>query len=408
MRILYYDCFAGISGDMNLAAMLELGIEKSFLESELAKLHLPDHYKIEAQRDSRCGIFGTRVDVHTHSHSHSDTSTHSHSHDHRGFTEIAAFIDESDLSDPVKQTSLAIFRRIGEAEAHVHGCTIDEIHFHEVGAVDSIVDIVGASICYHALAPDRVLCSTIELGGGFVTCAHGKIPIPAPATVEILKGIPTRRGTVRVETTTPTGAAILAELVDSFTDTPELLIEQTAYGIGHREMDIPNALRVQLASPVVAANPIQDDNDLPATTPAFLLECAIDDMSPELLGVLMDRLFAAGASDVNYIPVGMKKNRPGTLVSVLASPEREPTLRRLLLEETTTLGLKRINVDKTELPRQTRTIDTPHGTIRIKDALLGDRIIKSKPELDDCLRAAEAAGVTVATIQNQLLKGDYA
>jgi uncharacterized protein (TIGR00299 family) protein len=392
MRILYYDCFAGISGDMNLAAMLELGVDKERLVSELAKLNLPERFEIQTKRDAKCGIHGTRVDVQLPDQA-------PHAHHHRGFTDIRTMIEASSLAPEVKRTSVAIFRRLGEAEAHVHGCSIEEVHFHEVGAVDSIVDIVGAAICYHALSPDRVLCSTIELGGGFVNCAHGKIPIPAPATVELLQGIPTRRGTVQVETTTPTGAAILAELVDLFTDTPAMTLEKTAYGIGHRDMTVPNLLRVQLAQQ--AATPSADDG-LPAPIPAFLLECSIDDMSPELLGGVMERLFEAGASDVNFLPATMKKNRLGTLVSVLASPEHEAALRRLLLTETSTLGVKRIAIEKTELERRVRLVDTPHGSVHIKEALLNGHVIKSKPEYDDCQRLAAAAGLPLQHIYRDL------
>jgi uncharacterized protein (TIGR00299 family) protein len=407
MRILYYDCFAGISGDMNLAAMLDLGVDKAFLETELAKLNLPDHFHVTTRRDAKNGIHGTRVDIdlhqHHHGHDHAHTHDHGDHHHHRSFTDIRALIDASNLSPEVKQTSIAIFRRIGEAEAHVHGCTIDEIHFHEVGAVDSIVDIVGAAICYHALAPDKVLCSTIELGGGFVTCAHGKMPVPAPATVEILKGIPTRRGTVQVETTTPTGAAILAELVDTYTDTPQLSLEKTGYGIGHRDMDIPNVVRVHLASP--AGSDVHTD-DLPEPTPAFLLECSIDDMTGEQIAPLMDELLGSGASDVNFIPIQMKKNRPGILLSVLVSPEFEPKLRRLILTRTSTFGLKRIGVEKTELDRRVRTVSTPYGDIRVKEAILNGTVIKAKPELDDCLHASQQSGKSILDIQTILQKGD--
>jgi pyridinium-3,5-bisthiocarboxylic acid mononucleotide nickel chelatase len=325
MNILYYDCFAGISGDMNLAAMIDLGVAPDYLRAELSKLGLDHEFELNVTSDSRHGIHGTRVDVvlqdwevpphehedsphghahvhedptgghgqslvalpekhahqhanspsgheHTHSrkdvlqgqhHGHADSSSnHAHSHEdcpdahrhghatHRNLEDIGSIILASTLGDAIKKTSLAIFRKVAEAEARVHGKAVHEVHFHEVGAIDSIVDIVGAAICYHRLEVDAVWASPVELGGGFVRCAHGLIPVPAPATVEILQGIPTTRGAVKQETTTPTGAAILAALVDEFTDAPALVMKKTAYGIGHREADIPNVLRVHLARTV--------------------------------------------------------------------------------------------------------------------------------------------------------------
>lgn len=282
--ILYYDCFAGISGDMNLAAMIDLGVKPDFLRSELSKLGLDDAFELKVHRSSRGGICGTRVDVvlheahehehestadsdhvhahkHAHEHSHHAHSHHAHSHQgngknththehghahHRNLQDIQAIISDSTLPEKVKATSLNIFQKVAAAEARVHGKPLNEIHFHEVGAVDSIVDIVGAAICYHQLNVESIWASPVELGGGFVHCAHGLIPVPAPATVEILHGIPTTRGRTQYETTTPTGAAILASLVDVFTDTPSMTTWQTGYGIGHRAMNIPNMLRAHL------------------------------------------------------------------------------------------------------------------------------------------------------------------
>lgn len=271
MKILFYDCFSGISGDMNLAAMLALGVDPDHLRSELTKLGLDHEFALHISADSRKGICGTRVDVtlkglghhhhrqaeegHTHHEAqgpHPEQGGHGHlplQHQaHRNLKDIEAIINTSSLAEEVKRTSLEIFRKVAEAEARVHGKGVYEVHFHEVGATDSIVDIVGAAICYHRLGVDAVWSSPVELGGGFVRCAHGTIPVPAPATVEILTGIPTTRGAVSGETTTPTGAAILATLVDTFTATPQLVLEMSAYGIGHRDTEIPNVLRVHLAT----------------------------------------------------------------------------------------------------------------------------------------------------------------
>lgn len=277
MRILYYDCFSGISGDMNLGAMIDLGVDKDYLITELSKLNLEGEYKIEVRRDSRKGIEGTKVDVilkddheehnhihgedHQHSHEHNHEHSHAHSNDHehhhhcheynhhihRNLKDIENIINTSSLSDNVKKLSLNMFMKVAEAEAKVHGKPLYQVHFHEVGAVDSIVDIVGAAICLDYLKLDKIMASSIELGGGFVKCAHGLIPVPAPATVEILKGIPVKAGIVPFETTTPTGAAILAANVEEFTDMKEFTIEKIGYGVGGRDTDIPNVLRVYLA-----------------------------------------------------------------------------------------------------------------------------------------------------------------
>lgn len=291
MKVLYYDCFSGISGDMNLGAMIDLGVDKDYLIKELSKLKLQDEFELNITRDIRKGISGTRVDVilkhdnqdevhegeikvhshgeanhchgdeehdhdhnhdegghnHFHQHNHQHSHNENHHHEHRNLKDIESLINSSELSDEVKKLSINIFMRVAEAEAKVHGKTIEEVHFHEVGATDSIVDIVGAAICAVYLKADRVMCSSVELGSGFVRCAHGLIPVPAPATVEILKGIPVKAGVVPKETTTPTGAAILAELVHEFTDKKNFIIEKIGYGIGHRDTEIPNVLRVFLA-----------------------------------------------------------------------------------------------------------------------------------------------------------------
>lgn len=284
MKILYYDCFAGISGDMNLGAMIDLGVEKEYLLNELSKLKLEAEYEIKFERKSKNGISGTKVDVllmneehshkhdqsedghshnhhnehhhhdhhhHHHGHHHEGEHTHEHDHEHgvhRNLKDIELIINSSELNENVKRLSIEMFTAVGKAEAKVHGKELYEVHFHEVGAVDSIVDIVGAAICIDYLKPSKIIASPIEVGGGFVKCAHGLIPVPAPATVEILKGIPIRAGRVPFETTTPTGAAILAANVEEFVDRMEFTIDKIGYGLGTRDMEIPNVLRVYLAS----------------------------------------------------------------------------------------------------------------------------------------------------------------
>lgn len=253
MKVLYYDCFCGISGDMNLSALLDLGVDEAHVRRELSKLNLDTEYELLVKKDMKKGISGTRVDVvlkQAHHHHHESQSNmvhdHGHHHDHRNLKDIENIIIKSSLSDQVKTVSLAIFMKVAEAEAKVHGKPLYEVHFHEVGAIDSIIDIVGAAVCLEYLKVDKIMASSVQLGGGFVKCAHGIIPIPAPATIEILKNIPVKSGIVPFETTTPTGAAILAANVGIFTDHMDFSIEKIGYGIGHRELEIPNLLRIYL------------------------------------------------------------------------------------------------------------------------------------------------------------------
>ncbi|MBS3807114.1 MAG: nickel pincer cofactor biosynthesis protein LarC [Bacteroidales bacterium] len=399
MKILYYDCFSGISGDMNLAALIGLGVEPDYLRSQLSKLGL-EGYSIRVSRDVRHSISGTRVDVilnHSHDHPHDREEVHSHGHSHehvhRNLEDIRKIVESSALNGTVKESSMKMFRLIAEAEAKVHGTTVDQIHFHEVGAVDSIVDIVGAAICLDYLKVDRVVSSPVQLGGGFVECAHGKMPVPAPATLEILRDIPVKTGAVDKETTTPTGAAILAANVDIFTDNHQMQVEQVGYGIGHRDLAIPNILRVYLgrAGEEQFAGGYQKHQ-------AMQLTCNIDDMNPEHYDHVIEQLFEAGADEVYITPVVMKKNRPASLLSVLCKPELHEGISRLLLTQTTTLGLRTMRLEKTELERQMKTQTTRHGAVRIKIAFLDGKAIKYKPEYEDCKRIAREQGLNLQQV----------
>lgn len=397
MKILYYECFSGISGDMNLAAMLGLGVDPSYLEAELKKLGLAGEFELHIQQDARKGIHGIRVNVvdTTCSHySQSDQDDHEkHNHlPHRHLADIEKIIENSELTFPVKKTARAMFLAIAKAEAKIHGKDIYEVHFHEVGAVDSLVDIVGAAICYHALDVDEVWCSSIELGGGFVHCAHGVMPIPAPATLEILQNCPTKRGAVQKECTTPTGAAILKTLVTTFSDTPKFIIKKTAYGIGHRDTKIPNVVRVNLAE-VEAL-----ENTDAIKEKCTVLECNIDDMTAESLGYAMDVMFKEGAMDVHFKAIMMKKNRPGTCLSVLCSHEYENKFIDLLFRHTTTLGVKSRNVEKTVLARIFEKCETPLGSVTIKKALYKGKTLRLKPEYDDCRKIAEERGIPLSEV----------
>jgi uncharacterized protein (TIGR00299 family) protein len=398
-RILYYDCFSGISGDMNLGAMIDLGVPEDHLGARLSRLGLSG-YSLRFSADSRGGIHGTRADVELtearpHSHGH-DGPAGSHGADrrHRAFSDIRRIIESSALQEGVKEMSLAIFGILAKAEAKIHGVPVEKVEFHEVGALDSIVDIVGAAICLEYLKPDRVLCSTVELGSGWVESAHGKLPVPAPATAEILSGFPVKSEVAGLEMTTPTGAAILAASADSFTDDKRFRIMKTAYGVGHRETAVPNLLRVFLAE---TAGPGEGGEER-------ILECNIDDMSPELYGNVSELLFAAGAADVWFTPIVMKKTRPAVTMSVLCSAEAEPGLAEIILRETTTFGLRRLAVGKTALERETTTVRTSLGELRVKAAFLGGKRIKMKPEYEDCRRIARERGMALREVYDTVRK----
>jgi hypothetical protein len=402
-RILYFDCFSGISGDMTMAALVDLGVPEERLRAELGKLGLSG-WKLRLTRDARHGIGGTRADVDlaptpVRAGGLLAPSAAGAGHDHRAWRDIRALIGGSALESGVKSRALAIFGKLAEAEAKVHGTSVEEVTFHEVGAVDSIVDIVAAAICLEYFAPDRVLSSSVELGGGFVKCQHGLIPVPAPAVVELLAGLPVKSGAVQKETTTPTGAAILAASVDEFTDDKRFRIMRTAYGIGHRDTEIPNVLRVFLAERDIAEGegPLRQGEGV-------LLECNIDDMSPESHGFLMERLFAAGADDVWITPIVMKKNRSAIALSAMCAPEKEDCLAEAILRESTSIGLRRSRYRKTALERETTTIATSLGEVRVKTAFLRGEALKSKPEYEDLRAIAVEKSMSIAAVLEAIRK----
>lgn len=445
-RILYYDCSAGISGDMHLGAMVDLGVPPEHLESELRKLGLAG-WRLRFTRDSRKGIGGTRADVVLDGEPNpaarpspvghgGDVAASSvghraevapppegqvcaptfkpvtklpaplqpghESHEHRNHRDIVAMIERSALAAGTKRRALAIFARIAEAEAKIHGMPVAEVGFHEVGAVDSIVDIVAAAIALEWLKPDRVLVSTIELGGGFVKCAHGRLPVPAPATADLLRGAPTRLGTVPFEATTPTGAAILVASADSFTDQTAFTIERIGYGIGHKDGPIPNILRVFVGTAKPFAAPAHEGVNVPRET-AIVLECNLDDMTGESAGYVLEKLLAAGASDAWLTPIVMKKSRPAMTLSVLCPPDKESALAALILRETTTFGLRRREVGKLALERTFEEIATSLGPVRLKTAWLDGQRLKSKLEHDDLRRLAETHHLPLREVEHRIL-----
>jgi pyridinium-3,5-bisthiocarboxylic acid mononucleotide nickel chelatase len=397
LKILYYDCFAGISGDMNLGAMIDLGVDPEYLRAELRKIEIGP-YEIRVTRDQRRGIFGTKLDVILPS---GEGAPAAHGHGHRSFKDIAGLIEKSNFSDGIKSTSLDIFMKIARAEAKIHGHSIDEVDFHEVGAIDSIVDVVGAAICFDYLKVDKILSSPVQVGGGFVKCAHGMLPVPAPATAEILTGIPIRSGIVPFETTTPTGAAILAATAGSFAEHINFTPLKIGYGIGHRDTEIPNVLRVFLGE----MDDEKQDPDVEVKE-AFLMECNIDDMNPELYDGVMERLFEKGALDAHLTPVIMKKGRPAVKISVLCDADHRRGIEEVLWLQTSTFGLRVNKIEKLILRRDVSTVKTKYGVLSVKNAYLRGERIKWKLEYEDAKRLAREKGVSIKAIYDSLLSED--
>jgi pyridinium-3,5-bisthiocarboxylic acid mononucleotide nickel chelatase len=384
MKIIGYDCFSGISGDMNLGAMIDLGVDKNYLIEELNKLNLPG-WELEVSKDQRHGITGTKVTVKQTRHEHA----------HRHLSDIENIINESSLDNENKTLSLRIFMNIARAEAAVHAIPVDHVHFHEVGAVDSIIDIVGAAICFNALKVEAVNVSTIELGGGFVICDHGKLPVPAPATAEILKGIPVKTGGVDFEATTPTGAAILATLGTSFNNNLIFKIEKTAYGVGHKDHpDVPNLLRVFLG---------ESGSNQESGHDALQIECNIDDMNPELFDYLSERLFKSGASDVFLSNIIMKKGRPGILLSVICEKESAETVKNIIFTESTSLGIRTFPFRKDTLARTFETIQTVYGDVKVKRSYHEGIEVSYKPEYEDIKRIASEKQLPIKEVYNKIM-----
>ncbi len=404
MRVLYFDCFSGISGDMTVGALRDLGVPEEVFQSALAALGLGSELHAHFHRGSRQGISGWKFDVHAHSHgplaAHShgeapnshDTSFHTHAHSHgRNHREIRQLIAASALSDSVKARSLAVFQRIAIAEGRIHGVPPEDVGFHEVGAVDSIADIVAACAGLEALEIGRVLCSRLVEGSGWVDCDHGRFPLPAPATLDILHGIPLRQLDEPGELITPTGAAILAEFASDFGPMPEIRIEKIGYGLGTRDSaPRPNVLRAVVG--ICAGTPDADSDEITQ------IDTNLDDITPELAGATMESLFAAGALDVFFTAAQMKKNRPGFLLTVLATEETAADLARIILTETSAFGVRMHRAHRLKLRREFRDVETPYGPVRIKLGFLGDELVQAAPEYESCRETARAAGVSVKDV----------
>jgi uncharacterized protein (TIGR00299 family) protein len=396
MRVLYFDCFSGISGDMTVGALRDAGVEEAVFHEALQALGLGEEVQIQFTRGVRQGISGWKFDVQEtprfqlHTPSPQDHVLHGHAHG-RNFQEIRALIEGSSLSDAVKERSIAVFRRIAMAEGKIHGVPPEEVGFHEVGAVDSIADIVAACAGLEALGVEQVIASRLVEGTGFVDCAHGRFPLPAPATMEILSGIPVRQIEESGELITPTGAALLAEFATFYGPLPEMRIEKIGYGLGTRDSrPRPNVLRAVVG--ICAETPDAEIDEITQ------IETNLDDLSPELAGATMERLFAAGALDVFYTAAQMKKNRPGFLLTVLATEETASELARIILTETSAFGVRMHRARRMKLRREFREVETPYGPVRIKLGFLGDELVQAAPEYESCREIAKRAGVSVKDV----------
>jgi uncharacterized protein (TIGR00299 family) protein len=390
MRIAYFDCFAGLSGDMIVGALLDLGVAFDALKRTLSSLAISS-YAINIRRVERGGIAATKFDVEVDLRDQPP----------RTLADIRSIILESSLSEITKQRSIAVFDRLADAEAKVHGTTRSEIHFHEVGAVDSIVDIVAAMIGFEMLGIDRFYCSPLRVGRGVIEAEHGRLPVPAPATAELLKGVPVYAGDLEGEFVTPTGAAIIATLCEDFGHLPAMKINGVGYGAGTRDpKELPNVLRVMLGE----MNDAADDTDSQKAASmrdegVTVIETNVDDMNPQVYGFVMERAFAIGALDVFMIPAQMKKDRPGVLLTVLCKPEMTDALIEMLLAETTTLGVRYYWADRRVLERAIETVNTDYGPVRIKVARDGDRTLHFQPEYEDCARLALESQTTLIEVQ---------
>ncbi len=449
MRIAYLECFSGISGDMFLGALIDAGVSPEVFHQTVKALGVDA--RLEVSRVDRSGISATKVDViaagekelpreefwsdqgfaqHEHSHSHSHAHDHAHSHDHphehhaskqehehshshehssapdhnhkhphRGLKEIRQIIGQAALSSSVKDRAIRIFEALGAAEARVHNSNIEDIHFHEVGAIDAIVDIVCAAAGAEALGVEEWVCSPLNVGGGTVVCAHGAFPIPAPATLELLKNAPVYSGPIQKELVTPTGAAIVSVLASRFGNFPKIKPEKSGYGAGTREFKgFPNVVRLTIGE--VA----EESASLAPTEEISILEANVDDMTPQVFGYVMDRVLQEGALDAFGTAVQMKKNRPGMLLTVLCRPDDSRRLTKLIFSETTTLGVRLRQESRAVLSRRHVSVQTRWGEVRMKLANLNGTVSNYAPEYEDCRRIAEQQRVPLKTVLQEAIK----
>jgi uncharacterized protein (TIGR00299 family) protein len=412
MKTLYLDLNSGISGDMFIAALIDLGVEARQLEQELGKLRL-EGYHLHFARGHKASIEGVKFDVHLASeHAHNPAHAHSHTHTHehgRNFTQIRQLITVSQLSDWVKQKAVAVFQRLAVAEGKIHGLPPEQVSFHEVGAVDSIVDIVGACIGMEMLGKPRVLASPVVEGTGWIECAHGRFPIPAPATLAILgaRGIALSQCDEPNELVTPTGAALLAEFVEAFGPMRAVVAEKIGYGLGTRDNpNRPNALRVVFGG---ASAECRVSNDQPVahdweTDTIAVLETNLDDINAEILGNFMEKALAAGALDVFHTAIQMKKNRPGVLLTVLCAEADADKFSELLLRETSAFGVRSYAAERRKLRREFITVQTSYGSVTVKVGKLDDKVLQAAPEFESCKKLADQANVPIKEVYDAALR----
>ena len=381
MKIAYFDCFSGASGDMILGALMDAGLPLEVLKNELAKLDL-DHYDLQVEKVEKRGLGGSQANVLINDHHH---------HHHRHLHHIEEIIGQSNLSDPVKNQSLTIFRRLAEAEAKVHRTTIEAIHFHEVGAMDAIIDVVGAVAGLAALGIEKIYCSALHVGTGTVECAHGTLPVPAPATAELIQGKPVYSTGVEGELLTPTGAAILTTLSSDFGPMPAMKLEKVGYGAGNSELSIPNLLRIAIGDADEELMGLESER-------VAVVETSIDDMNPQVYDYLMEKMLQMGVMDVFLVPLHMKKNRPGTLLTVLCGMEMVNRIADFLITETTTIGLRWRIDNRLKIRREIKSVKTLYGDIRFKVAKNGNRTVNVSPEYDDCKRVAMEKNVPLKIV----------
>ena len=418
MRIGYLDCFSGISGDMFLGALINAGVSPKLLKDTVKALDIGA--RLEISKVERGGISATKVDVHAngekdlprevfweqqendhaHEHSHGHDHSHEHRHEHgRTLRNIRKIIEKAAIGSNAKRTAIKIFEALGQAEAEIHNVSIDQVHFHEVGAVDAMVDIVCAAVGAESLGVEGWVCSPLNVGGGTVKCAHGTLPVPAPATLKLLQNAPVYSSGPQVELVTPTGAAIVKTLSTRFAPFPAMKIEKAGYGAGTRDFpEHPNLLRITIGEvePTDRANTPNDR--------ITVLEVNLDDLSPQVLAYAMERLLAEGALDVFSVPVQMKKGRPGALLTVLTKMEDADRLTKTIFAETTTLGVRRREEQRQTLSRRWETVDTTWGPVRIKIANMNGSISNYAPEYEDCRTLAEAQQVPLRTIMQEAIQ----
>jgi uncharacterized protein (TIGR00299 family) protein len=403
-KTLYFDCFSGASGDMIIGALLDLGLPIDDLRGALGSLAV-DLGGVSSHRVLRAGVSATKFVVgeqahphegtphpheHTHPQNHTHPHAHTHPHNHHSLKEINAAIGRSALSAEARGRATHLFERLAEAESAIHNVPVERIHLHEVGAVDSIIDIVGAVYGLEQLGAGRIVSSPLNVGGGTVRCEHGVFPVPAPATARLLQGVPVYSGDVQMELVTPTGALLVTGYADSYGPLPGMTMDRIGYGAGDRDPKRhPNVLRLIVGDSAAGAH----------ARKVVEILCEIDDMNPQLFGPLMDQLHQAGALDVFYAPVQMKKNRPGILVTVLARPEDRQRLAGILFAETTTIGVRYQEMLRECLERDIVDVETPAGVVRFKVARRDGQVLNAAPEFDDCARIAAAKGLPVKDVQ---------